>query len=260
VKVARQWYDFQTGEAVESWCRLRLEIVKMFDRKVPFYKAMQKIKARKWIPSKESFDQYAIAKMALIHSLDLPVRDAIHLLIGGMPQSALRAVALSVADDSLDSFLERMRHIVEACPDTEKKSVITTSAQKSKDGACRNCERKGHTHKDCRGDLTCFYCKAKSHRQFDCPTLKNRSSGKPAAPSSAWSSRQPQSTAAAAVAEEVAVDNVVTVVSEEKGTKLKLYQPYVNVAELCKRKCKLSALVDTGSPVSFVNAEIYRIG
>lgn len=52
--------------------------MKIFDRQVPFYKKMQKVEARKWLTSKESFDQYALAKLALMHGLDLPVRDSIH--------------------------------------------------------------------------------------------------------------------------------------------------------------------------------------
>jgi len=50
-------------------------MIKMFERKVPFYKAIQRAETRKWMPSKETFDEYAIAKLAIMHQLNLPVKD-----------------------------------------------------------------------------------------------------------------------------------------------------------------------------------------
>lgn len=47
IKSAKQWYDFQDGPSIESWVGLKTEIVKMFERKTPFYKVMQKVEARK---------------------------------------------------------------------------------------------------------------------------------------------------------------------------------------------------------------------
>jgi len=39
---ARKWYDIQEGPVIESWINLRRELLRMFDRKIPFYKAMAK--------------------------------------------------------------------------------------------------------------------------------------------------------------------------------------------------------------------------
>jgi len=120
-KSAKTWYEVQTGAAVESWIGLRAEMLKIFERKVPFYKAVQRAELRKWVPAKETFDEYAIAKLALIHQLDLPMRDSIHLLISGIANNAIRASALLVADSSLEDFLE-----TEGCADLyEKKTVLT---------------------------------------------------------------------------------------------------------------------------------------
>jgi len=80
VKNAKQWYDMQDGPSNESWINLKQELLKMFDRKIPFFKAMQRIETRKWQSNRETFDQYVLAKLALIHGLDLPPRDVIHLL------------------------------------------------------------------------------------------------------------------------------------------------------------------------------------
>ncbi|XP_067203138.1 uncharacterized protein [Linepithema humile] len=47
VKFARQWYEIQMGEMIETWQALKSELMKMFRKQVPFYKAIQKIEARK---------------------------------------------------------------------------------------------------------------------------------------------------------------------------------------------------------------------
>jgi len=76
---------------MESWDNLSTEMIRIFDRKVPVYRAMQRVEARTWRSHKESFDDYAIDKLALIHQLELSPRDTINLLIGGISQ--LRADA-----------------------------------------------------------------------------------------------------------------------------------------------------------------------
>ncbi|KMQ83125.1 hypothetical protein RF55_20865 [Lasius niger] len=174
-KSARRWYDVQGDAAVESWSDLRTEMIKIFDRKVPFFRVMQKIEARKWIPAKETFDEYTIDKLALMHRVDLSEQDKVHLLVSGITVTPLKATALSIAKNSLDGFLERMRRITQGATEWDRKSSQQSSSSKAnKDVPCRNCGKKGHAHKDCRGEPTCFYCKEKGHRRFDCPMLKKR--------------------------------------------------------------------------------------
>lgn len=88
---------------------------------------MQKVEARKWNLSKETFDQYAIDKLALMYRLNLPVIDMINLLIGGITHSSVRITALSVKADTVESFLDQMRHITEGLSDLEKKHQPVTS-------------------------------------------------------------------------------------------------------------------------------------
>jgi len=248
VKFARQWYELQDGPVIESWLNLKAELAKMFERRVPFYKAMQKIEARKWIPSKESFDQYTITKLALMNSLDLPTKDMIHLLVGGITSASLRATALSVAGESLEHFLERMRCVTEGFAELDKKMAASTAVNKAHDSACRNCGKKGHSRKDCRDAvITCFYCKG--HRSFDCPNLKNRDKKSTA-------QLTPSVNVTAAVEEETH-DEPVAFVAEEDGRKLKLSRSVVEVDSIGGRVCQLTAMVDTGSPVSFIKYQSY---
>lgn len=131
VKGAKKWYEIQNGDVIESWIALRSALVKIFDRKIPFYKAMHQIEARRWNLAKESFDQYAIDKIALMHRLNLPEKDMINLLVGGINHTSVRITALSVRADTIEVFLDQMRQITEGLSDLEKKPpLISTRQQK----------------------------------------------------------------------------------------------------------------------------------
>lgn len=171
---AKEWYELQEDLVMESWANFKPELAEIFERHMPFYRAMQQIEARRWNPAKETFNQYTLVKLMLIKRLDLPVKDTIHLLIDGIPSSSVKAAALSVADSTLEGFIAKMRNISVGCDVPEKKNVLVSSAKKSKNYNCRNCGKPGHSHQACRNTLTCFYCKKIGHRQYDCPALSDR--------------------------------------------------------------------------------------
>lgn len=100
----------------------------------------------------------------------------INLLTGGISQFSLRAVALSIQAASLDVFLDKMRRITDGMGDLTKKTAPSVAPVKIKTSECRNCGKRGHTHRECRNDLSCFYCKGKGHRQYDCPNKRTRES------------------------------------------------------------------------------------
>jgi len=246
---ARRWYDIQEGPVIESWANLRRELARMFDRRVPFCKAMARIEARSWSPNKETFDEYAIDKMALMQQLDLPVPDVINLLAGGISQPTLRATALSLRSATVEQFIEAMRHITSGIFDGDRKRPIPTISDKQPTSVCRNCGKKGHNHQACRAQLVCFYCKVPGHRQFDC--LNKKSGGTPGPRT------QPKpSTVAAAVAEDVEAASPSEVAEvREPGTTLEIASPLIRISTFCGQICKLVALVDTGSP--FVKDAVY---
>jgi len=154
-KSAKTWYEVQSGPAVESWIGLRAELLKIFECEVPFYKAIQRAEMRKWIPAKETFDEYAIAKLALIHQLDLPTRDAIHLLVSGIANGTIWASALLVADSTLEGFLDKMRAVTEGCSDVvERKSAVASGVNRMRDHPYKNCGKKGHHFRECKGEVT----------------------------------------------------------------------------------------------------------
>lgn len=59
-KLAKRWYEMQSGQVLKSWPALRQALIQMFDCRILFTAAMQRIEARRWNSSNESFDQYAI--------------------------------------------------------------------------------------------------------------------------------------------------------------------------------------------------------
>lgn len=90
-KIARKWFDQGTRPMLESWTEFRGAILKRFDeRRVVYHVALQKIEARKWNQSKETFHEYASDRLALMHPLNLSVNYSINMLISGISSEALR--------------------------------------------------------------------------------------------------------------------------------------------------------------------------
>ncbi|XP_029167462.1 uncharacterized protein LOC114937960 [Nylanderia fulva] len=108
---------------------------------------MQKLESRKWFPAKESFDDYAIDKLAMMHRLDLPESDRIQLLIGGIQQTPLKATALSLTADTMDVFLEKMRTIAQGMAETDRRTLQLHPQVKDKQAkdTCKTVA-KGVTH------------------------------------------------------------------------------------------------------------------
>jgi len=248
---ARRWYDLQEGAVIESWSNLRCELRRMFDRRVPFYKAMARIEARIWQQHKESFDDYAIDKLALMQQLDLPIQDVINLLIGGISQPMLRATALSLRCATVEHFLELMRHIASGIADDHRKKGTSAVAEKQPSLECRNCGKKGHSHKTCRSQLVCFYCKVPGHRQYDCPNKR------PGGVATMKSPPKPSAVAAAVTGAEDSPTTTEVAAVRDPETTLEIASPLIRISNICNKNCNLVALVDTGSPVSFVKDSVY---
>lgn len=174
------------------------------------------------------------------------------MLIGGIADSALKATALALPTESLDKFLERMRLITDGLSGLNKKAATGESFTKAKEIVCRNCGKKGHLAKYCKDEISCFYCKMKGHRRFECPSLKKKEGTKLAAgaPSAA------KYTAANVTTDQTSDETVAAV--DVQAREAMLDSPFVEATSICGRSCKLSALVDTGSPVCFVKPDVYE--
>jgi len=183
--------------------------------------------------------------------------DKVHLLISGITQSSLRGIALSLNATTVDVFLESMRRITHGVAEQDKKPTTANTTAKPRDSTCRNCGKKGHGHKDCKVEVSCFYCKEKGHRRFDCPLLKKKDAKGQRQPGTSTVAAGVTEAAAAGVAEDHSLANMAAVV-QEGPRQLVIDDPLVCVDSLLGERRKLTALIDTGSPVSFAKNSVYR--
>ncbi|XP_032679538.1 uncharacterized protein LOC116847991 [Odontomachus brunneus] len=265
-KIARKWYDSQTGAVLESWTSLRYSLIRMFDCRIPFLATMQKVEARKWQQTKELFQEYAIDKMSIIYSLNLSVQDAINLLIGGIISEALKAIAATIRMDSVDQFIEyRCQLVATVCHD-EKSSAPSgkgpsgaRQADRWRVRLCKNCGKKGHHHTYCRSaQVMCFFCKETGHRSFECPKSKRRDqTASMRNPTTSVAITQVRQTERSSVGDGTsAMDQVSSVLAISQQWKIPISDPYLVVVEISGMRCNLKALLDTGSPVSFIKSSL----
>lgn len=241
---ARKWFEMGSGEMLESWQGFSEAIEKRFRRKILFHVAIQKVEARRWNFTKESFLEYAAEKLALMYGLDLPVRETIHLIVGGIGSRSLRETAAALGAEDVDLFLQQMQSIISASGEME--------IRKQSRGHLSKPPKKDH-EKEVSREITCFHCKVKGHKRYECPKL-TREEQKPA-----WR-RAPVMPAVSVVQEddEEKPSTMVALVSGNSGRQIYYSGKPLTVISLNSNPCKLTALVDTGSPISFVRENIYK--
>lgn len=183
------------------------------------------------------------------------MRNRIQLLIGGITANSVRAVALSLNVDTLDLFLGQMRRITEGVTEQVKRPSVPQAKSKSREVQCRNYGKKGHSHKECRSEPTCFYCKAKGHRQFDCPIVKKKETMTTTGGKQLIPGRPASASVVAALSTEEPGEQIVIIQGEEK--KIEVDGPFITVSSLMGESTKLITLIDIGSPVSLIRNDIY---
>ncbi|KYN28034.1 hypothetical protein ALC57_02552 [Trachymyrmex cornetzi] len=259
VKLAKRWYDIGSGTMLESWPGFKDAILKRFSRKTFYHVALQKIEARKWYNFKESFIKYAMDKLTLMHDLDLPQESAIHLLISGILSRSLRETAAALNVESVDSFLDAMHKITSVNMDSDKRLTNDSRSVKAKDMASKKGGKSSQTtqaeQKD--GTPSCRFCKTPGHTYEDCrkrqwrERLQTTPKTTPALPSTT-------SPPAVVSAVEVTRENHTVAHIQLQGRNLQLNNIALEVKTFNNIKCDLSALIDTGSPISFVKPSVYH--
>ncbi|KYN17781.1 hypothetical protein ALC57_09934 [Trachymyrmex cornetzi] len=255
VKLAKRWYNIGSGTMLESWPGFKKAILKRFSRKVLYHVALQKIEARKWHNFKESFMEYAMDKLTLMHDLDLPQESAIHLLISGILSRSLRETAAALNIESVDSFLDAMHKITSVNTDSDKRLTNDSRSVKLKDMASKKGGKSSQTtqaeQKD--GTPSCRFCKTPGHIIEDCRKRqwKERYQTTPALPSTT-------SPPAVVSAVEVTQQDHTVAHVQPQGRNLQLNNIALEVKTFNNVKCDLSTLIDTGSPISFVKPSIYH--
>ncbi|XP_025268228.1 uncharacterized protein LOC105254772 [Camponotus floridanus] len=256
-KSARRWFDLSSGEVNRSWLCFRAAITDRFKKKILYDVVRKRAEARKWNPISESFQDYSMEKLALMRNLKLEDGDAIQLLISGINDIYVKCIASSLRVDSLNQFLREMQHITGYCGDSFKRVAPVNKFEKFKEGNPKftktgdsnSTSAKGALQlKTGKAELHCVYCRGKDHIRNDCPKLKKKEA------KASHPTNQPTSVAA--------VESLTDVSSEiacVQGNIVKksFADPVVKVVKLDTRVCDNSALVDTGSPISFINASVF---
>ncbi|XP_067212257.1 uncharacterized protein [Linepithema humile] len=241
IKVARKWYDLSTGSIIESWTAFSQALTSRFKRTAPYHVTLQRIEARKWNSAKEAFQEYAMDRIALMHGMQLPMQEKIQLLLSGINSPAVRAAAAAMDVHSMDEFLDRMERVVNANPDQERKSAPTknfkTETSSGGEKAASSAKQK----------LFCVYCKTPGHLRKDCLKIRKRETQPPATPTSA----------VAAVQQDT--ENTVALVQHHCKRITFGHDPII-ISRINNVKSDVTALIDTGSPVSFARADLLSGG
>lgn len=199
---------------------------------------------------KETFQDYAMDKLALMKNLRLADADSIHLLIGGIGSRALRGTAAALRAQTIDEFLEEMNQIADAASDhSRKQSPQQAKTSKAKESGGKAKNGQPEKTKPEKENSVCGFCHRKGHLRVNCYKLKTLQGEQ---------TKQPNPVeAVAAVAEEAEETPTVAFVQEPKARNLTVNGTSIRIYEINNISCSLSALLDTGSPISFIKSGVF---
>jgi len=245
----RRWFDLCTGSINRSWLIFRSALISRFKRKILYSAVIQKVESRRWIFSKESFSDYAMNKLALMAPLKLLEEDNIQLLINGISSVAIKGTAAFLKIDSLDEFLRDMQHITATCNDVVKKSPSTFRRNKSKDQS-----RPSSPKSDQEKKLFCAYCRGRNHTKENCFKLNRKE--QPANSTQIKKNVSPSTVASVSEPPEIFKDTIAFVDTDD-SQKIVTSNTNLKVSKIGASICELVALLDTGSPVSFISRQTF---
>lgn len=250
-KNAREWFDLDDGQVNDSWSFFKNAIIKKFKRYIPFHVLMQKVEARKWNFPKETFQDYALQKMKLMNNLQMPEHDRIQLIINGINSLSLRSTAAAISTNSMDNFLEQMGRITSAYGVIAKKSSLPPAKKDRTKSLAHSAEATQHSVKSSSA-VICVYCKAKSHVKSECYKLRKKEQLANAASSSAVTPETVPET-------QRANPSHVGCIFDDTPRTLKISNSIVEIHAINGSKCSMFALIDTGSPVSFMLSSVHKL-
>lgn len=181
------------------------------------------------------------------------------LLIDGISHLSIKSAAATIHADSVDQFLDEMHHITTICDSSLKKNQSSGSKfEKSKNNLkfnkelsnSKNPNGSNGKNNSQKQELFCVYCRSRGHLRDNCLKLKKEQFQKAG-------SSKPQPTIAAVVEEPAKTTPVaettpmIALVDEDSNTKITTNM-LVKVVEINNTVCDLVALLDSGSPVSFI--------
>lgn len=266
--IARRWLDLNISILIESWSAFRQAVIRRFRREVLFHAVYQKTEARRWNFPRESFQDYAMDKLAILRCLKLPDTSIIQLLINEIGSKSLRETAAILRSKPLEEFVEEMHKISIASGDLYKRSPLMPIKIQSD----KNIETLPTKDNTMQKDLFCVYCRAKGHIRVECEKFKKKDklSGQlvPALPSpvaaviesdpgpevsSDFEKDQPNT----GTSQSTALNNTVACVMDNSKKSLNLRGSTCQVISINNNSCSIIAFLDLGSPISFIRPSTY---
>lgn len=122
--IARRWLDLNICTLVESWPKFRTAILIRFHNEVLFHLVYQKAENHKWNSFKESFQDYATEKIAILRRLKLPDVSVIQLLINGIEKSSLRETAATYRALPIEEFIAAVHQVAITSGESYKKPSL----------------------------------------------------------------------------------------------------------------------------------------
>ncbi|KYN05598.1 hypothetical protein ALC62_03469 [Cyphomyrmex costatus] len=248
---ARDWFDLDNGQInSSSWNIFKQAITRRFKRYIPFHIALQKVEERRWNTQKESFHEYALQKLKLMNNLQLPEQDRIQLIINGINSLSLRNAAAVLEVTTVDEFLQKMDKIASVCgPSIGRDSSTSFKKEKGKTSTFL----KDNQPTKSNDEITCYYCKAVGHTKDRCLKLLKKKEE-----TAVTTSNQGSAKPTPKVAETKGPSTQVGCVTEETLQKLETNDAIAEINSIDGLECCLTALIDTGSPASFIVYSVFN--
>ena len=259
VKTARRWFDISTGDINRSWLSFRTAILDRFKRNISRETLKARAEARRWNSAVETFSDYAMEKQALMRSLKLEDEEAIQMLIRGINEPYIRCSATVIRADTLNQFLREMQLLTANCVDSTKKpSFSSIKADKfkvggkfSKTGEIKGTLDKTSQPRNNNQELFCVYCRNRGHVRSDCFKLRKKEQNLKTVTNAS---------STVAPVKKVVSESTVGMVSYS-GDKLTDVKEDTNdfrfkITRVNNMYRDLTAMLDSGSPISFIRASI----
>ncbi|KMQ87107.1 hypothetical protein RF55_13706 [Lasius niger] len=265
-KVARRWLDLSPGDINQSWDAFKTAITRRFKRRVLFNVVMQRVEGKRWNYAAESFQEYAMDKLAIMQPLKLNDDDSIHLLINGINNLSIKSAAATIHTDSIDHFLDEMYRLTTICDTSKKNAAAYTKNDKSKNIAQKSYKFKegdsGSKTEQQKQDNFCVYCRNKGNLKEDCAKLRRkeqqRTSAKPSPSTVAVVTEQPtDSTPLVAQVTEQPVEAASLVARVEPTMRIVTDDTVLKVVKLNNLQCNLTALLDTAEDETKVRIDLF---